>query len=101
MKQERRCAKTKRDEKRVEIEAIREMIVREIERGSEKQRTLRETVSERKDSRGYWTRVGRLLSSLSWWGDTARYRESDRTRRTPLLRGRIDREKERGRARRK
>lgn len=68
MKRERRCAKAKRDEKHIEIEAMREMIVREIEREDEKQRASRETASERKDSRGCWTRVGRLLSSPLWWG---------------------------------
>jgi len=87
-----------RDGKRIKMK--RETIARETERKGEKQRALRERASERRDSRGCWTMVGRLSSSPSWREMTARYRGSDRTRRTLLLRGRIAREKERGRARR-
>lgn len=102
MRREGRCPRAKGDGKRVGVEATREMIARETETGRARNGALREKERAREGITG--VAGPGLLGGLSpspsppWWGMTARCRGSDRTeekKAAALLRGRIDRGKER------
>lgn len=78
------------------------MIARETEREGEKRRASRERANERRYNRGCWTRAGRVVVVAAVVGDDREMpwiRPHEEKKAAALLRGRIDREKERGRER--